>query len=249
MNEKVFGIVIKQTDYRENAALLCVLSETYGKITLVAEGVRKLNSKTAGRVQPCMKSEFTIDYRPDRTMFRVKGVRLEEARASLRSDIVRSAAAMMLCEAADVLTYADVDPEVQKEAYHLLDESLSMLEEGKKPDLVIALFLSVMMDLNGIAPNVDSCVLCGKREAAAVSAEDGGFLCPACAAKRGVPVIPREQLRAFRYGVKAAPRHYEAMLEAAPDMMFTLQKQVDIIRLHTGADIRSLNLFKRFFCH
>lgn len=33
MNEQITGLILKQTDYRENAVILTVLTEDYGKLS------------------------------------------------------------------------------------------------------------------------------------------------------------------------------------------------------------------------
>ena len=45
MNDRVDGIVLKQSDYRDNAVLLQVLTKEYGLISFTAKGARKLTSR------------------------------------------------------------------------------------------------------------------------------------------------------------------------------------------------------------
>ncbi|PPC90552.1 MAG: DNA repair protein RecO [Methylobacter sp.] len=55
MNETIYlqpGFILKYRNYRETSIILEVFTRDYGKINLLAKGVRKPKSKTAGLLQP-----------------------------------------------------------------------------------------------------------------------------------------------------------------------------------------------------
>ena len=56
MNDVLHGFILKHIDYKDASVILTFLSEEYGKISLVANGVRKASSKNAGRVIPYTKA-------------------------------------------------------------------------------------------------------------------------------------------------------------------------------------------------
>ena len=58
--EVVEAIIIKTTAYKENDLILHVYTKEYGKIGILARGVKKLTSKNARACQPLMMSEMTI---------------------------------------------------------------------------------------------------------------------------------------------------------------------------------------------
>ncbi len=245
MNDTVTGIVLRQTDYKENAALISVISREYGRFSLVAEGVRKMNSKTAGAVQPLMKTDFTFDYREDRTMFRMKGARPVSSYPGIRKDLVRTVAASVTAEICDLFTYEGSTPEI----YDSLEEALRLLEEGGKSEVILTLFLAGMTADAGLSPNVDECVLCGKPEAAAISVKEGGFLCPQCAAAAREEALPLSELRTFRHAVKARITNYEKAVSLGEDYLPALVRMVEILKRHSGLMIRSFPLFLEVFSH
>ena len=63
MNDKVRGIILKQSDYRDSAVLLTVLTREYGRISLIAQGARKPASKNARSLMPYTETEFNFDYK------------------------------------------------------------------------------------------------------------------------------------------------------------------------------------------
>ena len=217
MNEQITGLILKQTDYRENAVILTVLTEDYGKLSLVAAGVRKMNSKNAGSVLPYTKAEFSLDYRPDRTMFRMKTARTVSLYRFLHEDLLAGCAASLMAECADAMTLEGPDEESAAETYRLLDLSFQHLNEKKPADLTAALFLSSMLRTHGISPEVDACVLCGK------------------------------PLRAFRVLAKAGPEQIDLVSPYFRDWSSMTGILVSFLELHAGIHLRSFGLFQRFF--
>lgn len=247
MNDVTQAIILKQTDYRERAALVTVLTEDYGKLTLSAEGVRKLTSKNAGALITCTKAAVTIDYSEGRTMFRLKNARTVKAYRNIHADLILSAAAGVLSEIADQMTYTDHDIASAVKTYALLEEALDLLENNEKSDTVLALFLSTMMKNAGMSPNVDECVMCGRPNAAAVSVRDGGFLCDRCAAQAGIPSRSVTELKRFRLVSKAELRHYPIVKESTEHTIGEMAVLLEILNRHAGIEIRSFSLFQRVF--
>jgi Recombinational DNA repair protein (RecF pathway) len=63
MSETVYlqaGFILQSTQYRETSLLLEVLTQDFGKVKLLAKGVRKLKSKTAGVLRPFIPLYFTF---------------------------------------------------------------------------------------------------------------------------------------------------------------------------------------------
>ncbi|MGN1390032.1 MAG: DNA repair protein RecO [Bulleidia sp.] len=247
MNEQITGLILKQTDYRENAVILTVLTDDCGKLSLVAAGVRKMNSKNAGSVLPYTKADFSLDYRPDRTMFRMKTARTVSLYRFLHEDLLAGCAASLMAECADAMTLEGPDEESAAETYRLLDLSFQHLNEKKPADLTAALFLSSMLRTHGIGPEVDECVLCGKPEASAFSVKEGGFLCAEDAAARNLKPWTIEQLRAFRVLAKAGPEQIELVSPYFHDWSSLTGILVSFLELHAGIHLRSFGLFQRFF--
>lgn len=247
MNDKIDVLILKQSDYRERAALVTVLSEEYGKLTLSAEGVRKITSKNAGSLIPCTKASVTIDYKDGKTMFRLKTAGTLKAYKNIHSDLVLSAAAGVLSEIADQMTYTDHDPETAVMIFHLLEESFDLLEQNEKSDIVLTLFLSSVMKIAGMSPNADECVLCGKTNVSAISVRDGGFLCAGCAASAGVPLRSVTELKRFRLVTKAELKHYPIVKESTEKTLDELAVMLDILNRHAGIEIRSFSLYQRVF--
>ena len=96
MNDVLHGFILKQIDYKDASAILTFLSEEYGKISLVASGVRKASSKNAGRVIPYTKAQCLIDYQDGRTMYTLKNISTIKTYKNMHMDLERSTASASL---------------------------------------------------------------------------------------------------------------------------------------------------------
>ena len=249
MNDTVTGIILKQTDYREADVIISVLTEEYGKLSFVASGARKMKAKNAGAIMPCTIADIQFDYKPQKTMFCMKTACTRNLFRSLHEDLILSAAAQAACESADVMSLAGEEEDRSPQKYALLNDCLTLLNEKKDPDLVLCGYLSEMMDLFGILPDVDECVHCGSLKVSAFSAKEGGFLCEDCARRLNVPLRPALDLKRLRLAVKAGMKHYEEAAGAAQSFHAELQDLIAVLQQHAGIEIRSFSFYNRLFDH
>ena len=59
--EVVEGIILKKTVYKENDMILHIYTKEYGKIGIIARGIRKITSKNARACQEMLISEMSIN--------------------------------------------------------------------------------------------------------------------------------------------------------------------------------------------
>ncbi|MBQ6532247.1 MAG: DNA repair protein RecO [Solobacterium sp.] len=245
MSDRIEGLILKQTDYRENAVLLTVMTAAYGKISLVAHGARKLTSKNAASLMPYARIEFLFDYKDGRTIFRLQNARTVKLYRHLHEDLVLSAAAAVVCEVCDLLAYDTLDAETAARFYRETDQALAMLNGGTDPDVLLAVYISDMLQEAGLAPAADGCAVCGDVHVVGISAGAGGFVCAAHAAELNVPRQSVTRLRQFRLLNKVSLDQIgrlDGLIEKAGDDVAVL---IDILRLHAGLEIRSFAFYQR----
>ena len=247
MNDRVTGLVLREQDYKENAVILTVLTEEYGKISFVVQGARKLTAKNRAASIPYTKNEFTFDWREGKTMFRLKSAVSLEFYRFLHEDLSAGLAAAVLAELIDAFTMEVMDRELAVFCFHLFEQTLQMLNEKHPPDLVLAVSVANLMKTQGIGPDVDECVFCGAARVRAVSAAEGGFLCQPCAAKEGVPFLDKEELQRFRLINKAELRHMNILEERISNATEDLSVLIRMIRLHAGLRVKSYDLFEKLY--
>ena len=247
MNDKTVGLILKEQDYRESSVILTVLTKEYGKISLVAQSARKMTSKNRGSILPYTKGEFFFDFKETRTMFRLKTAHTIEMYRYLHEDLNASLAIAVIAEVMDAFLLESADFELSSHFYALFEETCTALNERHRADIVLAVTLADLLDVQGIGPDVDECVLCGNTNVAAISVRDGGFLCADCAAGHGVSLNDLSSLRAFRLINKAKLAHCSILEEHMDSAMETCTLLVEFLRQHAGLSVRSFPLFQQMF--
>ena len=239
MDETVDALVLKQVDYGEADLIVTVLTKEYGKMSFRARGARRKKSRNAGKILPCMKSQFRFDLREGKTMFILKGVNSLKTYPSLHGDLAKSAGGSLVAEVADAMSMGD--PAIDSVVFSLVETAWDMVEEGKDIVSVICLFLCDVMRLHGIAPQVDGCVRCGCPKVVAISAREGGFLCDACS-----NLEPRNTFASRRFRMFGL--HYaDKIMPIANGNLGDVETLAEMIHYHIGIKIKTLALFIRLF--
>lgn len=193
------AIVLKTIDFGEADRVLTLLTRHFGKVSVVAKGIRRSTSRLAGHAEPL--SHATFQLARGRELDVLTGAETRGAYRLVRDDLVRIAAAWYLAELADRFT-ADRSPSAP--IFDLVENALRHLEAGHAPGLVCRWFDLHLLDRSGFRPELGVCVQCRAPLEETVnlwSPEAGGAVgasCLANAAGIGVPLSVRA-LKSLRY--------------------------------------------------
>ncbi len=192
------GVVLRVSDYNDRDALLTVLTQKYGKLTVKARGLRRKNSPLTAVCQLLAFGEFTVfEYRGQYTINEAHVLNLFQG---LRADMESLALASYFAQVAEVLSQEDYPtPELQS----LLLNCLYALAELKLPFAQVkAVFELRAACLAGFMPDLVGCHVCGSQEPTRFDLSSGLLECENCrdAASSGIrmPVTP-SMLEAMRY--------------------------------------------------
>lgn len=192
------GVVLRVSDYNDRDALLTVLTQKYGKLTVKARGLRRKNSPLTAVCQLLAFGEFTVfEYRGQYTINEAHVLNLFQG---LRADMESLALASYFAQVAEVLSQEDYPtPELQS----LLLNCLYALAELKLPFAQVkAVFELRAACLAGFTPDLVGCHVCGSQEPTRFDLSSGLLECENCrdAASSDIrmPVTP-SMLEAMRY--------------------------------------------------
>lgn len=151
------GIVLRETETKETDKILTILTEDFGKISVIGRGARRKNCKFAACAQPLVWSEWTL-YRKGDWFYVHEGSTLELF-GGLRADLDAMALGFYFSELTEAVT-AEGEPsgEVLR---HLLNGLFALGHWHKPPELVKAAFEFRLMCLVGYEPLADACAVCG----------------------------------------------------------------------------------------
>jgi len=116
------GIVLKRINFGETDKIVTIFSKHYGKVTLLAKGIRRLTSRKRGNLE--IFNQVAFFAAKGKGLDIVTEVELLKSFSSWRKDLPKVALAYQLCEMVDRLT---VEGSEQEEVYELLISYLSNL--------------------------------------------------------------------------------------------------------------------------
>ena len=246
MNDTVTALILNQSDYRDSDVIIQVMTAEYGRISFICAGARKMTSKNAGSILPYTKAEIQFDHHAGRTLFRLKTARTKTFWRTMHEDLVQSSAAAVIADACMSMSMSDIDNGTWQQEFTMLETAFELLDQKKDPTTVIALYLADLMELNGFAPDVDECVICGSTTVTALSAKEGGFLCEQCRQRCNVPASSPADLRRFRLLVKGGLEHADIIESVGGAEISDLEILCEMLRLHAGCELRSFAFYRRF---
>lgn len=179
------ALILRSRKYLEADSLLTLLTREKGKVSAIAKGVRKQQSKLRGGVQPFTHNDMMLNV--GRNLDVVTQSQCLEAFTPLQDDIRAVTAASYWAELLESLT---AEGEADEDVFNLALAGFHILCLNPSDLTVRAMEIKLLAAL-GYAPCLDRCVACGQALETQLffSARHGGVLCPACASAQG-PYLP-----------------------------------------------------------
>lgn len=167
------ALVLRTYKLGEADRIVVLMTEHHGAVRAVAKGARRAKSRFGARVEPPTHVAVQL-YRGRGELETVVQVETIDAFRPLRDDLVGLGRALTMVEAVDqVARERPADPAL----YRLLLGALRTLERSPSP-LVVAGFLWKLLALDGVAPVLDQCAVCGATERlVAFDLAEGGVVC------------------------------------------------------------------------
>lgn len=199
---KLRCIVLRSRDYKEADQLLTLYSLEQGKLTALAKGVKKTESRLRSGLLLFSHTEVVLTQ--GRAFPIVTGASAVSAFAALREDFARMSYAGYCAELLDqVIAEGQPDPDL----FRLVLETFHLLEH-MDPWLAARQLEVRLLRQQGYGLDLWNCLHCGAPLTASLQrGVEGGFLCDTCGrAEPGDCFLSREGLTALR-ALEALPLH------------------------------------------
>lgn len=180
-------------DFRDDAIVLHVknwqtadkyavcFTREHGKIRFIVYGGRYPKNVAGRLLQPF--AQLSLEVIAGQRIDKLKSCELLEMPQAF--DFKQMAYAAVVTELTAIFTE---DHQSQPEVYELVKETLQLLKE-RNPRIVVLSFTLKLLDLVGLTPQVEACVVCGKEvdaeEDAWFSPLQGGIICNDCQNEAG----------------------------------------------------------------
>lgn len=191
------ALVLRRTETKEADMILTVLTPDLGKISLIARGARRKNSKIAAACQLLAYSEVTVYERGN--WYYLSEASTIELFDPLRQDFEKLSLASYFAELTEAVSDTDTAPELLP---LLLNALYALTHLSKEPRLIKTAFELRLMTVSGFAPLCDGCAVCGTEEMAQpmLDVVQGVVHCAGCKTEGGLSLpLPGGALPALRY--------------------------------------------------
>lgn len=234
------GLILRETSYKEADVMLSVLTESGGKLSVLAKGAKRKGSRMTAAIQLFTYSEFTMYESGGR--YTLNEAEAIEMFYGIREDIVKLSLASYFAEvleqAADEET---IDPE-------LLRLGLNSLYAISKTNMSLkkikAVFELKVASLSGYSPNLLFCEMCNKSgNLAMFDIQNGSVVCSECA-KGHYRCIDSAVLDAMRFIIGADIKHIFSF-KINENSMDTLSEITDsYLKTHFGRNFKTNAFYK-----
>lgn len=153
------GFILREFDYKESSKIIEVFTKDLGRISVIAKGINKKNSKNLALSQRFILANLSL-YKTKGQFYGLKegDVKKSYPKSKKSYDIIlyKSAIADLLTRTMDQIQIETV--------YTLLDHTFDAFEEADGAYINIFLsFLLKYVSFSGYKPNFTSCGICGKK--------------------------------------------------------------------------------------
>ncbi|TMF65498.1 MAG: DNA repair protein RecO [Chloroflexi bacterium] len=188
------AIVLKTNDFAEADRILVLFTRHFGKVRVVAKGIRRATSRMAGHAEPLTHATYQLAR--GRELDVLTGAEARAIYPDMRDDLGLIAAGWYVAELVDRFTAERVP---SAPLFDLLETSLRRLDAGVPPAVVCRWFDLHLLDRSGFRPELRECAQCRVvllEETNAWSPEAGGAICARCAAT--LPFVDPLTVRALK---------------------------------------------------
>lgn len=241
---RVEAIVLRRIDFGEADRVLVLYTRERGKMPVVAKGIRRISSRSAGHLELFTRSEIQLARGANLDV--VTQAETRDPYRALREDLTRTSTAYLIAELVDALTEESIE---QPELFDLLSQTFRALGTVEDPRLLAAHFQLRLLDVAGLRPVLMQCVVCqegllpGKN---AFSAFLGGALCPRCGpAEPSARPIDSDVLKVLR-NLQRAGLPGSAHFRVPEPVMREVERILrDLVERHTERRLRTPDLLAR----
>lgn len=194
---KTKGIVLKSIKLGEADKIVTIFSNSRGRTSAVAKGIRKTKSKFGSCLEPFTYAELLLY--EGRNLDIVTQAEIISSFKEIREDLDLFAFGSAML---DIVDKVSVEGERDEELFELLVSGLEALSKSSSGyRLLLLAFDLKLMGVSGYLPELDSCVVCDREPQGEVSFSFklGGILCPACSSvEASARPVSSEDLKVLR---------------------------------------------------
>lgn len=180
------AVVLHSMDYGDTSKIVTLYTKKYGKIKVIAKGVRSQKNKFGSSLEPMTISSVVLYKKEHRDLHLLSKSEIATPLNRIQKDSDRMFTALALVELVNMIMHDEEENDV---IFTFLTEALPVIDETSKNQInVLVSFMLKMFDQFGIGINLNNCASCKKNlqgadvSSASLRVSDGTFLCSDCSA-------------------------------------------------------------------
>jgi DNA repair protein RecO (recombination protein O) len=174
--EKVEGIILSETPYRETSKIIQVYTKEHGLISMIAKGAKSLKSNLRAGTILYTYGYFYIYYKKDK-LSQLTNVDIIDSFINIRTDIKLISYMAYLCD----LTKQVLRENNNLKMFPMLIDAIKKIDNKLDPLIITNIIEIKYLDYLGIGLNLDECIKCGSTKGIVTIDPDlGGFVCQNC---------------------------------------------------------------------
>ncbi len=177
---KTEAIVLRSMRFRESSRIVSLYTRKFGKVKVVAKGVRRPKTKFGSALEPFTVSNIVFYKRETKDLYNISEADIVKERPELRTNLRRMATAYVIV---DFLDAANPEESENPRLYALADSMLDAIEKlpASTLNLLLWTFLIRAAGILGYGPTFAACLRCNrKRPGMMFSPSLGGTVCRDC---------------------------------------------------------------------
>ncbi len=232
------GLILRETPYKEADVMLNILTESAGKISVLARGARRKGSKFSAAIALLTYSEFTLYESGGR--YTLNEAEPIELFYNIRNDLQKLSLASYFAE---VLERAADEDTINPELLRLgLNSLYALAHTSISATKIKAVFELKIAALAGYMPNVFSCICCDETDdLMAFDIRNGGLVCPRCNSV-GNRAVDASAVDAMRYILLADMKKIFSFSISDASMKLLSSITDEYLSIHFGKNFKT-NLF------
>lgn len=148
---KATGYILSRRNLKDSDRIITIFTLEYGKISLIAKGIKKPKAKLQSQLEPLAEVRFR--YLGSGAIPILVGAQALSANQYFSVDMDRRISALFISEIMDLIS---IEGQPNKELYSLYKTCLLDLLETKKVLLSVVYSMINIMKLSGIEPSIDN---------------------------------------------------------------------------------------------
>jgi len=202
---KAEGIVIRTMRFGETSKLVTFFTREHGLVKVIAKGSRATKSRFGAALEVPTVARIIYYDKETRDLQTLSHAEVSEYFPDLHDDLKKWGLACVCCE---LVNRSQKGTESKSSLYPILLHTLQAMNQAKEPELFLWGFQMKLLGVLGVAPNLQTCLNCGRRPPAMVNGQPrpheklcdfnvprGGFLCDRCSQESGVLRLSTETMR------------------------------------------------------